>query len=399
MDSCLDAPAAPAGGPPQGGPLHAIAGFAALLRDHGLPVGVAEQQAMVRTALAVPLARLPALEAAWRAVACHDVRAWRRWPELFERYWHPARTRGQVRVSGHTRPARDLRQVVQALQQELGEGPQRSGDRPMDAALHAAPAVADAAAGDPRAQGGASRTEALHDRTLSQWLPQDLAQLEQLAERIARRLRPRLTRRFADHPQGRRLDVRRTLRRSLRTGGLPLAPAWRQPRRERPRVFILVDVSRSMETHAQLFLRIARAFVAALQARVFVFHTRLAEVTPLLQRDSATVQEKVNAVTAGFGGGTRIATSLADFRGVHARAQLTRRARVWVLSDGFDADPPHRLAEELAAVRARGARITWWHPAEQPPVSAAMAQARTQVERFVRLNRLRDLAQAADALQ
>jgi uncharacterized protein with von Willebrand factor type A (vWA) domain len=153
-----------------------------------------------------------------------------------------------------------------------------------------------------------------------------------------------------------------------------------------------------METHAQLFLRIARAFVQAAHARVFVFHTRLAEITPLLQRDSAAVQEKVNAVTAGFGGGTRIATSLADFHGVHARAQLGRSARVWLLSDGFDADPPERLAEELAAVRGRGARVTWWHPGPNPPASSAIQPALPLIERFVRLNSLRDLAQAADRL-
>jgi len=383
-------------------PLQAIAGFAALLREHGLQVGVAEQQAFVRAALALPLQRSAQVGAAWRAIACHDARSWRQWPELFDRYWRPRRSTGRVRVSGQTRPARDLRQVVQQLQQSLAEGgsapPQ--GRQPLDTVLQPAPGSqgGDDADAAPRAQGGASRTEALHDRSLSQWLPQDLALLDQLAERIARRLRARLTRRWQDHPRGARLDVRRTLRASLKTGGLPLAPAWRRPRREQPRVFILVDVSRSMETHAQLFLRIARAFVQALGARVFVFHTRLAEVTPLLLRDSATVQEKINAVTAGFGGGTRIATSVADFHGVHARAQLTRSAQVWVLSDGFDADEAHRLAEELAAVRRRGARITWFHPSPQRPASQAMQAALPQVARFVRLNSLRDLAQAADAL-
>jgi uncharacterized protein with von Willebrand factor type A (vWA) domain len=209
-----------------------------------------------------------------------------------------------------------------------------------------------------------------------------------------RRPRRRLTRRWRDDPRCTRLDLRRTLRASLKTGGLPLAPAWR-----RPRLFVLVDVSRSMETHAQLFLRIARAFVGAAQARIFVFHTRLAEVTPLLQRDSAAVQEKVNAVTAGFGGGTRIATSLADFHAVNARAQLGGRACVWVLSDGFDADEPPRLAEALAAVRGRGARITWFHPGPQHPVCAAMRGAAPLVERFVRLNSLRDLALATELLQ
>lgn len=381
-------------------PLAAIAGFAALLREQGLKVGIAEQQAMVQAALALPLSRAAHVGPAWRSIACHDARDWRRWPELFERYWMPERLQGTVKVSGQTRPARDLRQVVQQLHQSLdgaGQPPRPGGPAP-DAALADGAAGADGDAGVPRAQGGASRTEALHDRSLAMWLPQDLAQLEQLAERIAARLRRRLTRRWHDDVHGRRLDLRRTLRASLRTGGVPVQPAWRTPRRERPRLFILVDVSRSMETHAQLFLRIARAFVQAAGARVFVFHTRLAEVTPLLQRDSAAVQEKVNAVTAGFGGGTRIATSVADFVGVHARAQLGRSSRVWVLSDGFDADEPQRLAIELQRVRGRGARITWFHPNPSKPASAAMQACDGLVERFIPLHRLRDLALALPLL-
>jgi uncharacterized protein with von Willebrand factor type A (vWA) domain len=374
-------------------PLEAIAGFAALLREHGLAVGVAEQQAMVRAALALPLERAATLGAAWRAIACRDARDWRAWPELFERYWHPERLKGTVRTSGRTRPARDMRQLVRSLQESLGA----PGSRPGDTALHEdAGDAADSAA--PRARGGASRTEALHDRSLSEWLPQDLAELQRLAERIAQRLRWRLTRRRHAHPRGARLDVRRTLRASLATGGTPAAPVWQRPRRERPRLFVLVDVSRSMETHAQLFLRIARAFVGAADARVFVFHTRLAEVTPLLRRDSAAVQEKVNAVSAGFGGGTRIATSLSDFHATHVRGGLGRNSRVWVLSDGFDADPPEQLAHELAVVRGRGATVTWFHPSVQPPASAAVSAARPAIGRFVRLDSLRDLAAATAQL-
>lgn len=383
---------------PHAAPLEAIAGFAEMLRAHGLQVGIAEQQAFVQAALRVPLAQFTRLDAAWRAIACHGPRDWRRWPDLFTRYWFPQRARGHTRLSGQTRPSRQLAQVVQDLQARLQAEQPGAARAAADAALQPPPAVAHADAAS-RAQGGASATDPLHDRALSMWLPQDLAQLERLAERIAQQLRRRLTRRWHDSPQGARLDLRRTLRASLRTGGQPLHPVWRAPRRARPRLFILVDVSRSMETHAQLFLRIARAFVSALQARVFVFHTRLAEVTPLLRSDSQAVQEKVNAVTAGFGGGTRIATSLADFRTVHARAQLTRGARVWILSDGFDADAPHRLAEELAQVRARGARLHWFHPSQQAPASQAMQQVLARhglVEQVHRLDSLRDLATLAE---
>lgn len=388
-------------------PLQALAGFAAFLREHGLHVGVAEQQAFVRAALALPVHgrawQVRHISAAWRALACHNARDWPRWPDLFERYWQPQRVKGSTRVSGQTRPRPDLRQLVQQLHDDLASG--KPGQAPPgrgapDTALHDSPAAdtgtdTDAA---PRSQGGATRTDALHDRSLALWLPQDLAQLQALAERIAARLRRRQTRRWQADSRGRRLDLRRTLRNCLHTSGEPVAPAWRQPRRERPRLFILVDVSRSMETHAQLFLRIARAFVQAAQARAFVFHTRLAEVTPLLQRDSATVQEKVNAVTAGFGGGTRIATSVADFCQVHARRQLGRRSRVWLLSDGFDADPPDQLREQLAAVHRRGARVTWFHPGPARPPSAALHGCDGLIDRFIPLHSLRHLAQAVPLL-
>lgn len=382
-------------------PLESIAGFAALLRDHGMKVGISEQQAFVQAALCLPVERAARLDPAWRAIACHDVRDWKRWPQLFQSYWHPQRTLGRTKVGGQTRPSRNLRQLVQSLHESMEAGMPATRPGGSDCALDA-PLALDDDDGLKRAQGGASRTDALHDRSLSQWLPQDLALLQSLAERIAQRLRKRLVRRQRDDLHGRRLDFRRTLRASLRTGGLPVNPVWRAPRREWPRLFILVDVSRSMETHAQLFLRIARAFVTAMNARVFVFHTRLAEVTPLLRSDTAAVQEKINAVTAGFGGGTRIATSLADFHSVHARAQLARNARVWVLSDGFDADPPERLAEEIARVRARGAVVQWFHPSEAPPASQAMRhviEQRHLIERLARLNSLRDLADLSQHLR
>ena len=381
-------------------PLDSIAGFVALLRDHGLKVGIGEQQAMVRAAVCLPIERSAQLDPAWRAIACHDPRDWRRWPELFERYWHPERTRGSTKVSGQTRASRHLQQLVQSLHERMDDVAHAARPGAADTAVEA-PLAGQEDAPLARAQGGATLTDPLHDRALSQWLPQDLALLERLAEQIAQRLRQRLTRRWHDHAAGRRLDLRRTLRASLRTGGLPIHPVWRAPRRERPRLFILVDVSRSMETHAQLFLRIARAFRVAMDARVFVFHTRLAEVTSLLRSDTAAVQEKVNAVTAGFGGGTRIATSLHDFHAVHARAQLTRAARVWILSDGFDADAAPRLAKELAHLKGRGARITWFHPSPRPPASAAMQQVASGdrlLERLVRLNSLRDLDALAPLL-
>lgn len=385
---------------PATAPSAAVAGFAQVLRDHGFSVGVAEQQAMLLAALRLGRdpgwAREAPLAAAWRAIACHRAREWRQWPELFDRYWHPERLRGTVKVSGQTRPRRDLRQAVNDLHQSLtgadGQAPTPRPSSPTGAS--ADEAAPEAGAESPRAQGGASRVEALHNRGGQMWLPQELGELQQLARRIVAQLRPQPTRRWRAAQPGRRLDLRRTLRRSVAWGGEPLAPAWQVRRTERPRLFILVDVSRSMESHAAFCLRMARAFAREADARVYVFHTRLAEVTPLMHRDSARVQEKINAVTAGFGGGTRIAACLNEFAQGEARAQLGRHSRVWVVSDGFDTDAPDALAEALRSLRRRGARIAWFHPTRQAPLAQAFGQARDLMHTCLPLAGLPDLRAA-----
>jgi len=371
-------------------PLHAIAGFASHLRDHGFALGVAEQRAMVGAALLLNPTEYRRIEAGWRGIVCQDAPGWRKYPELFRAYWFPDRLTGSVRVSGAARPRRDLREVVAALRESM-PGSDPASAAAADAQL-AGDAPAEGAPGSERAQGGASRSEPLVRRDFAEWLPQDLNRLERIVELIAARMRRRLLRRQRRAADGRRLDLRRTLRASLRTGGMPFDPVWHERRRERPRVFVLVDVSRSMETYAQLFLRIARAFVGVLDARVFVFHTRLAEVTPLLRRDSGRVQEKVNAVTAGFGGGTRIATSLADFIDVHAGRAISRSSRVLILSDGFDSDPEPELPRQLGRIARRGARIYWLHPTVQPPQSAAVSLAAPHVDGFAPVYNLDSLA-------
>ncbi|MGA7181357.1 MAG: VWA domain-containing protein [Thiobacillaceae bacterium] len=351
-------------------PLQAIAGFAAYLREHGYRVGIPEQQAMLQAALSLGIGQHGRVETCWRSLVCGNADEWRRYRELFAQYWFPAKAKGSVRASSMTRPRRDLRQLVIDLHSALDSSTTLARVMPGDG-------VRDQAETEARdtdhAQGGASRSEAAEQRDFQQWQTDELSQLERIVEDIARRMRARLTRRRHLDDRGKSLDLRKTLRRSLRTGGIPFEPAWLKRRRESPRLFILVDVSRSMELYARLFLHIARAFAAVLRARVFVFHTHLSEVTPLLRHPSRGAQERIAAVTAGFGGGTRIAASLDDFASVHAKGVLSRATRVMVMSDGFDSDGENELLRSLAAIRARGARIYWLHPSRDLPQASALA--------------------------
>ena len=182
------------------------------------------------------------------------------------------------------------------------------------------------------------------------------------------------------------------MRSALATGGELIALRRARVRRRTPRVAVLVDVSRSMEVHAQFFLRLCRAFVEVLDARAVVFHTRLAEVTPLMKQRSDRVQEKVNAVTFGFGGGTRIGSCVQEAAQLHLGRWLRRGDVVLVFSDGYDTDTPDTRPAALSAIRARGARIGWLHPTVQIPQSEAMQAAAHLVYRFMPAHNLASLA-------
>lgn len=389
---------------PAAAPSETLAGFAALLRDHGLSVGIAEQKAMLQAALVLGPLHERRLCAAWRAIACNNAREWRLWPDLFARHWHAHRIRGGVRVSGQTRPSRDLRQLIHELHEPSGGARQPSGPgvKPASHAASDAP-MTDAQGQDvgsvSRAMGGASRTEPQRRQDGQMWLWQEPGTLQALVRQIRAGLRPVASRRWRKARPGHRLALRQTLRRSAAWGGEFLLPVWQARREDPPQLFILADVSRSMESHAPLFLRIAQAFATTARARVFVFHTRLTDVTALLRRGAPAIQEKVNAVTAGFGAGTRIAFSLREFARVHARGEMRRGAHVWVLSDGFDTDEPSELGEALQALRACGARITWFHPTREVPAAGALQRAQGSVDRFIPLASVVDLATARPILR
>jgi uncharacterized protein with von Willebrand factor type A (vWA) domain len=347
----------------------AIAGFAGSLRQNGYTVGLGEHAGMLKAALLFSARDQKELCHAWRALVCSNAEDWRRFPELFDAYWFPARRRGSVKSSGVPPRTRDLRQLIADLQAggEGKGGPAASGglaDRQQAAESSA----------EGQAQGGASRSEPLEARQNRFHAASDRQRLEQEARLLARQARRFLSRHLQSAHAGLHPDIRSTVRGSLATGGLLLDVAWQRPRRLPPRLFVLVDVSRSMETFAPLFMALADAFRRQAAARVFVFHTRIAEVTPLLRRRSRHMQEQINAVAAGFGSGTRIASSIADLVQRHARGRLGH-THVLVLSDGYDSDSPELLAQELGRCRSRGARIFWLHPTRSFPGAQAMQAA------------------------
>lgn len=231
----------------------------------------------------------------------------------------------------------------------------------------------------------ASSLEVLRYRDFSLYDEQDFARL---AAVLARRLREgptRRSRRRAPAARG-RLDLRATLRASLRSGGVPIARRHRAPRVvPRPLVF-LCDVSGSMRAYARAMLQLAHVFAARRRTvEAFAFATRLTRLTPLMRDVPPRVAERrVRAALPDWSGGTRIGDALETLRREHVHR--VRGAVVVLASDGWERGDPDRLADAAAWLGRVAHRVVWVSPLLQDPdyepLTRGLAKALPHADRF-----------------
>ena len=370
-----------------------LAGFARTLRDNGFRVGLAE----TRDALAVLVSpaglRPSSLKPALRALFCATHSDWERFDEIFDAFWQGRDMRLRQLLSGapgasHA-PARRLAEAhVPQEALNLPDRLERRSDRDGDVA----------ADGRGRRE-GASRAENLATTDLRHIVdPDDIAATEVLAARLARVMRARLVRREQIRRRGRRLDLRRTIHRNVSHGGTPIDLAWRRRKIKPLRLVILLDASGSMSLYTAFFVRFLHGVVGAFrEAEAFVFHTRLAHVSPSLRdRDVTRAVEKLSLMAQGIGGGTRIGESLATFNRWHARRVINSRTAVMIVSDGYDTGAPKELGVEMRRLRRRCRKIIWLNPLigwrDYSPQARGMQAALPYVDLFAPAHNLASLA-------
>jgi len=363
--------------------------FAGYLREHGFLIGLGELEAMLRITLLLNPTQYSTLKSCWRGLVCSTPDQWQKYPELFEAFWFPQRVRGSTRSSGVNRKNKSLQSLVAQMHADMEAA---SGQAKPSVGLEAdgQSGEGDGGINSLHAMGGASRADPLN-RDVKQWMPEDSAQLESFIRPLEQRLRKKLMRKWIRTHKTHRIDIPATIRLSLATDGELLRLKRKQRDTRKPRIYVLVDVSKSMESHAAFFLRIGRVFHQLLNARVFVFHTRLTEVTALLTSRTLRIQEKINAVTFGFGGGTKIGTNLEAFLKVHVGRALGSKDLVYVLSDGYDTDPAEQTERALRAIRQRGAKLFWLHPNKEQPASEAMLKSAHLITQFMAISSLQSL--------
>ncbi len=193
------------------------------------------------------------------------------------------------------------------------------------------------------------------------------AEIAEVTRAIAKMRLPQAqlkTRRRKPDAHGLRLDMRRTLRASLRTGG-DIIDIHRLGRIEKPAPIVaLLDISGSMSEYTRLFLHFLHAITdARKRVSVFLFGTRLTNVTRALrQRDPDEALANCSATVEDWAGGTRIATSLHVFNKLWARRVLGQGAIVLLISDGLEREADDRLAFEMDRLHRSCRRLIWLNP-------------------------------------
>jgi uncharacterized protein with von Willebrand factor type A (vWA) domain len=249
-----------------------------------------------------------------------------------------------------------------------------------------------------------SAREALRKKDFSQFSSEEIAEARRIIDSMTWRLGTRKTRRREKANHGEFIDYRRTLRNSLKHGGVPI-DLRRRTRKERMRPLVLIcDISGSMDRYSRLLLQFVHALEHGLDTvEVFVFGTRLTRITRELRKknvDSA-IEQVVNSVD-DWSGGTRIGESIKTFNFKWSRRVLRSGATVVMISDGWDRGDPKLLAEEMARLQRSCRRLIWLNPLlgapGYQPLTQGIRAALPFVDAFLPIHNLKSLEALADLL-
>ena len=248
-----------------------------------------------------------------------------------------------------------------------------------------------------------SDTEALSTKDFAEFSAAELEAARVALARLDWHPGSRRTRRWVPG-RGSRLDLRRALRLSVRTGG-DMVRLPRRVRRLRPRpIVLLCDVSGSMEVYSRLLVHFAHALTRRhRRVEAFLFSTRLTRITRQLR--SPRIDDAVRSVARAvpdWSGGTRIGASLQEFHRRWGRRALARGPVVLLVSDGWDRGEPDQLAAAVSRLQRSCHRLIWLNPLigtqDYRPLTRGLLAALPHVDDFLPARTLRDLADLAALL-
>jgi len=209
-----------------------------------------------------------------------------------------------------------------------------------------------------------SDREVLQKKDFAQMSAAEVAEARQAIARFALPLDLIRTRRTAARRRGHLIDIRRTLRASMKAGGAVIDLKYFGPREKEPPIVALLDISGSMSQYTRLFLHFLHSITdARKRVTTFLFGTRLTNVTRAIrERDPDEALAACSAHVVDWSGGTRIASSLRAFNKQWSRRVLGQGAVVLLITDGLERDADDTLGFEIDRLHRSCRRLIWLNP-------------------------------------
>lgn len=229
----------------------------------------------------------------------------------------------------------------------------------------------------------------------------EIDELEELIRPLTRKLATRLAQRRKRRNRG-RLDFRRTMRKSLASGGVPIEPVFRSPRVSRPEIFLLCDISGSMATFARFTLQFTYAMNSHFsKLRSFAFIDSLDEVTELfgVGTDFAEALDRVSseAAVVHLDGHSDYGHSLTQFWDRYGPA-LTARSIVIIAGDARGNYRAPR-AEALGLIRRASRAVYWLNPEPRAYWDTGDSVMTTYARHCDRVHEVRTLRQLEEFIE
>ena len=330
--------------------------FARLLRRAGLPVGPADAIAAQDALTRIDLASKTQARTALRTAMIHRHEHQDVFDQAFALFWRDPAAAEQAAamalMDARKKPKPERappasRRVAEAFASKK-DGPQPPKEEPpiIDMTMTV------------------SEQERLRQMDFEAMGAAEIANAKREIRRLVLPLDLRRTRRLRADQNGPVMDLKRTIRGSLRQGGEILTIARNRRVTRPPPLVVLCDISGSMARYAQILLHFLHAVTNDRdRVSVFLFGTRLSNVTRQLKaRDPEVAFQMVAHAVPDWSGGTRIGEAVASFNHLWAKRVLGQGAVVLLITDGLDRDGAHGLAENMDRLHRSCTRLIWLNP-------------------------------------
>jgi uncharacterized protein with von Willebrand factor type A (vWA) domain len=369
--------------------LERLVGFGRLLRARGLPVGTGRVLAFCKAVAALQRLDRDSLYLAGRLTMVGRKEDFDAYDQAFRAWFPGAYDQVLAEMAGlvpETRVEREIEVLLGEAMQEAVAGQGEDGDEETTIGLVA------------------SATEVLRAKSFEELTEIERHEADQAIRSLAVTLPLKRARRYRAAPRGRRFDMRRTLRASLRTEGEPFHRAWRDRRSKRRPLVLLLDISGSMSSYSRALLQFGYAAVRAGQrVEVFCFGTRLTRLTRALRR--VQPDEALRGVAGrviDWEGGTRIGASVKELLDRYGQQAWMRGSVVVLCSDGLERGDPALLSAQMARLGRLAHRLVWVNPLKgsprYQPLARGMAAALPHVDSFLPGHNLQSLEALCEVL-